>query len=134
MKFETANQNTTWDIRITLNKDKVKPAVAGLKLYGGVNINDQRLVNYVILCGIDEIFYVVTTNFKFTNPKQFWERELKKVRCSDFNVLSDIAKVAHVRHFTRMSQRRFMWGDVDATREDVQRAVKTVRMTTATSC
>ena len=122
MKFETATQNVTWDIRITLNKDNVSPAVAGLKLYGGVNINDQRLVNYVILCGIDEIFYVVTTNCKITkitNPKQFWERELKKVRCSDFNVLSDIAKIAHVRHFTRMSQRRFMWGDVDATRDDV---------------
>ena len=124
MKFEPATQNITWDIRITLNKDKVKPAVTGLKLYGEVNINDQRLVNYVTLCGFDEIFYVATTNFKITNPKQFWERELKKVRCSDFNVLSDIAKIAHVRHFTRMSQRRFMWGDVDATREDVQMAVK----------
>ena len=133
MKFETANQNITWDIRIKCaDKNKVMPVVAGLRLYSGVEFVKQRLVNHAILdSGRGDIFFIVTTNFKITNPVQFWQRELNKVTCGDFKKLSDIAEVVYVRHFTRMSQRRCMWGDSDATREDVHRAVD---MTAATSC
>ena len=129
MKFETADQNITWDIRLSCPfRDKVKPLVQGLQLYSKINMKKQRLVNAAILVGAPaDIFFVVTSNacsMKITNPGQFWERELKKQDCGDLNKLSDLADFVHVRHFTRMSQRYFMWGDCEATREDVQRAAE----------
>ena len=130
MKFEPAGTYTTWDIRLSC-KDNVTQLVHGLKFYGRQNLRNGRLENYAVLvsAGFD-IFFVATTTTKITNPTQFWERELKKelkVTRDDLDVLYillDLASIVHVRHFTRMSQRRFRWGDCEATREDVQMAAK----------
>ena len=78
-----------------------------------------------MLASVDlDIFFVATTT-NITNPTHSWSKELGKVSCGDLETLyklPEIADIVHVRHFTRMSQRRFRWGDCEATREDIQRA------------
>ena len=48
---------------------------------------------------------------------------MKKVTCPDMRKLPEIAQVAWVRFFTRSAQRRFGWGDVQTTPEEVANAV-----------
>ena len=126
MNFETAYHHTTWGIRLSCkDRGHVMLLVHGLHLYGRLKMHDQRLKNCAVLASVNvDIFFVATTTV-VNNPMQFWSRELGKVNCGDLETLyklPEIADIVHVRHFTRMSQRRFRWGDCDATREDVQRA------------
>ena len=49
---------------------------------------------------------------------------MKKVTCLDLRKLPEVAVVESVRPFTRVSQRRFCWGDAQATKEEVVVAVR----------
>ena len=57
-------------------------------------------------------------------PTACGKNELKKVTCPDLRKLPEIATVEYVRPFTRLSQRRFGWGDVQAGKEDVAAAAR----------
>ena len=101
------------------------PLVHGLQYYGRIKMHEQRLKNCAVLAIVDVDIIFVATTANITNPTQFWGKELGKVNCGDLETLyklPEIADIVHVRHFTRMSQRRFRWGDCEATREDIQRA------------
>ena len=63
------------------------------------------------------------TLVRSTNPGQYWERQLRKVRCPDLEILPVHTDVAHVRVFSRLFARRFRWGFA-ASKEEVQAASK----------
>ena len=126
MQFQPADQHISWDIRNTCkNREDVRPLVQALKVHSKHNVDTTRLANCAILANAGtDVFYVATTlpNTKMTNPVQWWTRELSKALIYDTKLLPGGSAISHVRRFTRMSQRRFMWGDCEATREDVKQA------------
>ena len=116
----------TFEIRIECPA-AVQPAVlAGLQRFGRNRIIDEGFLNAATVSGfLDTLYFVVTDSRgqREDNAYRTWKNEMKKVTCPDLRKLPEVAKVGSVRPFTRLSQRRFGWGDVQATKSEVVAAV-----------
>ena len=100
--------------------------VAGLQRYGRNRIIDDGLRSAAVVTGFgDTVYFIVTdgTDQRSDNAYRAWRAAMKKVTCPDLRKLPELALVKDVRPFTRHSQRRFGWGDAEATREQVLTAV-----------
>ena len=100
--------------------------VAGLQRYSKNRIIDDGLLSAAIVTGVgDSVYFIVTDgrDQRSDNAFRAWEAAMKKVTCSNLRKLPEIPRIKRVRHFTRYSQRRFGWGDAQATKEEVVAAI-----------
>ena len=70
------------------------------------------------------MYFVVTDGQTNTNAYRDWKNKMKTVTCLNLRKLPEVAQVEWIRPFTRFSQRRFGWGDAQATKEEVVVAVQ----------
>ncbi len=124
---EHADCPQTFEIRIRCRAAQQPAVLAGLRRFGQNCIIDKGLVNAATVHGFGDVLYFVITDKRGQrgdNAYRTWKSELKKVTCPDLRKLPQIATVEDVRPFTRLSQRRFGWGDAQASKEDVVAAVQ----------
>ena len=103
------------------------PAAQQPALLGRNRIIDDGLLNAATVTGFGDTLYFVVTDGRGQrgdNANRTWRNEMKKVTCSDLRKLPEVAQIESVRPFTRFLRRRFGWGDVQSTREDVVAAAK----------
>lgn len=116
----------TFEIRLECPVADQPLLVAGLRRYGRNRIIDDGLLNVAIVTGFGDTLYFIVTDGRdqrSDNAYRAWVAAMKKVTCSNLRKLPEIAQIKCVRPFTRYSQRRFGWGDAQATREEVVAAV-----------
>ena len=117
----------TFEICLTCPVAEQAILVAGLQRFGKNLIVDDGLWNVATVTGFDDsVFFVVTEGKqrRSDNALRYWQNQMKKVTCLDLRKLPQVAKVKWVRPFTRFSQRRFGWGDVYATRDELAAAAR----------
>ena len=124
---ELADCPRTFEIRLRCPTAQQPAVLAGLRRFGRNCIIDKGLVNAATVSGFGDVLYFLVTDKRGQrgdNAYRTWKNELKKVTCPDLRKLPEVATVEDVRPFTRLSQRRFGWGDAQASREDVVAAVQ----------
>ena len=128
MQCEVAREDAgprTYEIRLQCPTADQPLLLAGLHRYGKNRIVDHGLVNFAIVIGFGEtVYFVVTDGHVNSNAYRDWKNRMKTVTCLNLQKLPVVAQVEYVRPFTKFSQRRFGWGDVEATTEEVVVAVQ----------
>ena len=117
----------TFEIRLKCPAAQQAALLAGLQRFGRNRIIDDGILNASTVSGFGDTLYFVVTDKKGQrgdNAYRTWKNEMKKVTCLDLRKLPEVAVVESVRPFTRVSQRRFCWGDAQATKEEVVAAVR----------
>ena len=117
----------TVEIRLTCPVAQQKNLLAGLQRFGRNRVIDGCALNASTVSGFGDTLYFIVTDKRVQrddNAYRSWKNEMKKVTCLDLRKLTECAVVESVRPFTRVSQRRFCWGDVQATKEAVVEAVR----------
>ena len=115
----------TYEIRLKCPVAEQPALLAGLQRYGKNRIIDHGLVNFATVTGFgDTAYFVVTDGRTNTNAYRDWKNRMKTVTCLNLRKLPEVAQVEWIRPFTRFSQRRFGWGDAQATKEEVVVAVR----------
>lgn len=130
MEFQAATAtHQTFEIGLwCLAPHDVPTCAKALARFGQNNVIDNawRSVAVVYGDGLEKhyVWFIVTSgkSQRPDNALRMWKAQLQKVVCEDGRKLPDVATVEKVRLFTRFSQRRFDWGDLEATREEVVRA------------
>ena len=117
----------TFEIRLKCPVAEQPALLAGLQRYGKNRIIDDGLLNAATVSGFGDALYFVITDGRsqrWDNAARHWKNEMKKVTCPDLRKLPVVAQVEWVRPFSRFSQRRFEWGDIQATKEEVVAAAR----------
>lgn len=125
----TANDGTqglTLESCITCPVTNQHLLTAGLQRFATTCVIDRDVHNVTLVVEHEDTLCFIDT----LNPDKLshnagrdWAVALKQVVCPDRHKLFELAKVQYVRPFTRFSQRRLGWGDVEATKAKVAEAV-----------
>ena len=134
MRCQVADENVasgprSYEIRIECPAADQPNVLKGLRRYGVNRVIDDGLWNCATITGFkDALYFVVTDGHgqrqRGDNGCRAWENQMKKVTCHDLRKLPEVAKVKWVRELTRFAQRRFGWGDAQATKEEVETAAR----------
>jgi hypothetical protein len=116
----------TYEIRLSCSAVHQSILLMGLQRFGRNRVIDDGLINAATVSGFgDEVSFLLTdgSGQRGDNACRTWRNNMMKVTLQDGRKLPEIAKVTSVGLFTRLTQRRFGWGDIQATTGEVAKAV-----------